>query len=178
MREPCIFRPMKLVVKHPIRMNVDGGISSQQRVTAPSSGSSEHNANVMLALHNERDVCIGKQRSAVQLRHRHTATDMAWIVHRNVIDCGMIPELHGVPRPMTRNTRIDGKRRATQAETEHPLRPGPIEPTRRTAVPGPSSSSDMGRLGIDVADNGVGLDFVALDICSRGNPWAWASRSF
>src|SRR5689334_4573834 len=96
------------------------------------------------------DVVAVDQWHAVKFRPRYTAAHAAWIFHRDVIDRRMIPEPNRVPRPVTRDTRIDTERLAPQAETEYPFHTGPVEPTRRTAVPGPSAASDMRWLGVHV----------------------------
>jgi hypothetical protein len=49
-------RPIRCKVLHPIRMNADGGISPQQRITVPPDKSSEHDTNVVLTVIDERDV--------------------------------------------------------------------------------------------------------------------------
>src|SRR5512146_680976 len=94
---------------------------------------------------------------------------MGRIFYRDIIDRRVIAELNRVPWPVPRDTRIDAERLTAQAKAEHPFQTGPIEPAGRTAVPGPSSAPDVGGLGIHVAGDHVGLDFVALDVRSRGN---------
>src|SRR6186997_3034030 len=130
-------------------------------------GSSEHNANVVLAVHNERDIRISRQHSAIKFSQRHATAHMVRIFHRDVIGRRMIPETNRVSRPVARNARIDGERGTAQAETEHPLHTGPVEPASCPAVPGPSPASYMWGLAVHVAGDDVRLDFVALNIRSR-----------
>lgn len=46
----------------------------------------QDDANVVLAVDDERDIRIACRRLAVQFDQRHAAAHMAWIFHRDVID--------------------------------------------------------------------------------------------
>src|SRR5712671_4693764 len=52
-----------------------------------------------------------------------------------------------------------------------------MEPARRSTVPSPSATSDVGRLSIHVARNYIGLDFVALHARPRASTADWVQQS-
>src|SRR6266705_361160 len=135
----------------------------------PKSGearqSAQHDADLMCrAVVDEWNIGAGGQRLAVQFGQRHSAGDPAWIVHRDVIERGVIPKADGVTGPGSRDAGIDAERRASHAETENPFHACAIEPARRTRVPRPSAAPDVWRLGIHVARNHIRLDFVTLHV--------------
>ena len=62
---------------------------------------------------------------------------------------------------------IEEQRRSLQTEPEDPFEAGPVHPSGRAGVPGPSAASDMGRRRIEVGADDVGLDLVAVNRVGR-----------
>src|SRR5712691_6023735 len=54
-----------------------------------------------------------------------------------------------------------------QAKTEDRFDADPVQAPGRAGVPGPSAAPDVRSDRIDIGGDGVGLDLVALHVCSR-----------
>src|SRR5579862_3183280 len=115
----------------------------------------------------ESNVSGTRNRLAVKLHARNSATYAAGIFHADAVLRRVIPEDDRIIRPSARNARIDAERCAAHAESQYPFQPGSVKPARRSGVPRPSSASYVGRLGIDVAGHHVGLDLVTLHARAR-----------
>src|ERR1700678_397230 len=128
----------------------------------------QHDADVVdRSVVGEWNTCGARQEFAVQFSKRYTARHARGIFHLDLVDRREVAKVDGVAGPITRDTRINAEDHAPHTKAEYPLHPRAIKPTRRTGIPRPSPSSNMGRLGIDVSRYDVRLHFVTLHVGAR-----------
>ena len=70
----------------------------------------------------------------------------------------------GERAPLPRHAGCQAQLIAFQIHAEQGFEQEPIHPTRGTGVPRPTATTDVGRDGIDVRGDNIGLDFVGGDL--------------
>src|SRR5450759_291083 len=99
-----------------------------------------------LAIVDEGNPCNSlRNLHAVKLRTDDAATHAARILDRDFVtrDCvasAAVAEYDFVARPRLRQTGVDCQRISVHPESENGFEPGTVQPTCRTAVPGPAAA--------------------------------------
>src|SRR5580700_4936330 len=107
------------------------------------------------------------QHLAVEFDARDTAANSVRILDLDDVSGGAVSENDFEVSPSFRDAGIHQQSRAAQTKSKYPLETRPIHPSGGAAIPGPAATSDMRRLGIDVATGNVRFNFVAMDAGSR-----------
>src|SRR5579872_1928320 len=135
---------------------------------APVDRSSQNDVNLVRGpVAGKWNAQRARQQFAIQLHSSDSKGNARRIINLNLIGRRMVSKTNGVSRPVFGDTRVDKKHRAPDTKTQDPLYPGAVEPAGGACVPCPSTTSHMGRLGVNIASDNVRLHFVALHARAR-----------
>src|ERR1700678_932129 len=167
-------RPSRMVGSscscHPTRSPLSKFIDSHLSLAGwlLEKGLAQHDADVVdRSVVSEWNTCGARQEFAVQFSKRHAARHVRGIFHLNLVDRRVVAKVDGVAGPITRYARINAEDHAPHAKAEYPLHSRAIKPTRRTGIPRPPTSSNMGGVGVDVSRYDIRLHFVTLHVGAR-----------
>src|SRR6185437_14575172 len=103
------------------------------------------------AVIGHRDQCgRSRQHLSVKFDRQNAARDAQRILDADIVARAAVAERNFVAGPRLGNTGVDEKIAALQSEAENALKRYAIDPSRRSAVPSPTSAPNMWRHRIDV----------------------------